>query len=309
MRESTAWADGYGLRMGVTPLPQARRLRIAAVALIVAWFFLPRLQAWIPLWVPFVAFAALELHFLVAGLREGGGVPQTRGRSPQAVDVAELGGEEWLEPALVRIEGRDVWLPATGKTEEQLEELVEEARERLRRGEDPDWPDEQPVAAAAPPRPRLLPRLEGLAVLGALAFVLLVLVPDRGWKGLDASERERTEARLSAEAGRIAGHDARVRCDAEGRAVGIVQHADGLAEVGGTNAYLTPAICFRLHRLAFDGDEGSFEPDGPRARRARARGVASPRRERRGDRELLRLPERGRARSAARPLGAGPRRG
>ncbi len=185
-------------------------------------------------------------------------MPQPRGRSPQAVDVAEFGGEEWLEPALVRIEGRDVWLPATGKTEEELEELVEEARERLRRGEDPDWPDEQPVAAAAPERRRLLPRLEGLAVLGALAFVLLVLVPDRGWKGLDASERERTEARLSAEAGRIAGHDARVRCDAEGEAVGIVQHADGLAEVGGTNAYLTPAICFRLHRLAFDGDEGSF---------------------------------------------------
>ena len=49
---------------------------------------------------------------------------------------------------------------------------------------------------------------------------------------------------------------------------------------------------------------GLVQPDGPRARRARARGVASPRRERRGDRELLRLPERGRARSAARPLGA-----
>jgi len=41
-------------------------------------------------------------------------------------------------------------------------------------------------------------------------------------------------------------------------AVGVVQHADGIAEVGGRNAYLTPAICFRLHQLAFEGDEGAF---------------------------------------------------
>ena len=50
----------------------------------------------------------------------------------------------------------------------------------------------------------------------------------------------------------------RVRCDARGEAVGVVQHADGIAEVGGRNALLTPEICFRLHRLAFDGDEGPF---------------------------------------------------
>ena len=150
--------------------------------------------------MPFVVFAALELHFLVLGLRERGGVPQTRGRTPQAVDVAELGGEEWLEPVLVRIEGQDVWLPATGKTDEEVEELVEESRERLRRGEDPVAPDAPPVAAAAPPRRRLLPRLEGLVVLGVLAIVFFVLVPDRGWKGLDEADRERTEALLSTEA-------------------------------------------------------------------------------------------------------------
>jgi hypothetical protein len=49
----------------------------------------------------------------------------------------------------------------------------------------------------------------------------------------------------------------RVRCDAEGRSVGIVQHADGIAEVGGDDALLTPEICFRLHRLT-EGDEGPF---------------------------------------------------
>ena len=95
-------------------------------------------------------------------------------------------------------------------------------------------------------------------MLGLLAVGLFVLVPDRGWKGLDQEERDRTEALLSTEASSIAGHEARIRCDASGEAVGVVQHADGVAEVGGTNALLTPAICFRLHRLAFEDDEGSF---------------------------------------------------
>ena len=70
--------------------------------------------------------------------------------------------------------------------------------------------------------------------------------------------RAQTETLLSSEAGRIAGHAARVHCDAKGEAVGIVQHADGLAEIGGTNAYLTPGNCYRLYRLAFKNDAGSF---------------------------------------------------
>ena len=40
--------------------------------------------------------------------------------------------------------------------------------------------------------------------------------------------------------------------------MGIVQHADGIAEVGGRNAYLTPEICYRLYRLAYKDDEGAF---------------------------------------------------
>jgi len=244
--------DGISLRL-------ARRLRIAAAAAILAWFFLPRLQSSIPLWVPFLAFAALELHFLVAGLRERGSAPSARGRSPQEVDIAEFGGEEWLEPVLVRIDGQEVWLPATGKTDAEIQELIEESRERLLRGEDVDDPHETQTPLSPPSRRRrLLPRLEGLALLGVLAFVLLVLIPEGGWDGLDQIERDETEALLSSEARRISGHVARVHCDAEGEAVGIVQHADGVAEVGGSNPYLTPPICFRLRRLAFEDDEGSF---------------------------------------------------
>lgn len=242
--------------MDAPALPLVRRLRIAGIALIAAWFLVPGLQDWLPIWVPFLAFAALELNYLIGGLRDQGS-PRTRGRSPQASDMADLGGEEWLEPALVRIEGQDVWLPIAGKSDEEVLELIEETRERLRRGE----PALEPLPAPRPaPRGsrRFLARLEGLAVVGALAFVLFVLLPERGWDELEQSEQARTEALLSAEAARIAGHEAHVRCDAEGEAVGVVQHADGLAEIGGSNAFLTPDLCHRLHRLAFEDDEGSF---------------------------------------------------
>jgi hypothetical protein len=243
--------------MGLGSITLPRRLRIAAVVLIVAWFFLPGLQAWIPLWIPFFVYAALELNFLIMGLREPH-VPTTRGRIPQTKDIDELGGEGWLAPMLVRIEGQDVWIPAGGKSDEEVEELIEESRERLLQGESAHslWP--QPPVAPIPRSQRLLARLEGVAVVAALAFVLFVLVPDRGWDGLDKADQAKTEALLSSEAVRIAGHAADVHCDARGDAVGVVQHADGIAEVGGRNAYLTPDICYRLYRLKYKGDEGAF---------------------------------------------------
>ena len=212
-----------------------RRLRIAAVVLVLAWFFVPGLRDVVPAWVPFLAFAALELNFLAGGLRNWGPTTGKRGRLPQDSDIEELGGEEWLEPVLVEVDGRDVWLPEGAESEEDVEPLPP-----LRR------------------RASALGRLEGVAVLAALAFVLLVLVPRGGWDGVDAEDRSKTEELLSAEAGRIAGHEAIVHCDARGEAVGIVQHADGVAEVGGRNAYLTPEICYRLYRLAFKDDEGAF---------------------------------------------------
>jgi hypothetical protein len=243
--------------MGLSSVTLPRRLRIAAVVLIVAWFFLPGLQTWIPLWIPFLAYAALELNFLVAGLREPH-VPSTRGRIPQTSDIAEFGGEGWLEPMLVRIDGHEVWIPAGGKSDEEVQELIEESRERLRQGEPAHSLWQPPPTPRTPRRHRVLGQLEGVAVLGALAFVLFVLVPDRGWNGLDQAEQAKTEALLSSEAARIAGHRADIHCDARGEAVGIVQHADGIAEVGGVNAYLTPDICYRLYRLKFKHDEGAF---------------------------------------------------
>jgi hypothetical protein len=207
-------------------------LRIAAVVFIAAWFLVPQLRDWIPVWLPFLALAALEIAFLAGAWRERDAPRRPRGRPPQEGDIADLGGEEWLEPVLVEVEGHQVWLPT----------VDEEAEPRERRA----------------PRPATRLRLRTIVVAGlALTALALFVLPDRGWDGLDEAEQRRTEALLSAEAGRIAGHTARVHCDAEGKAVGIVQHADGLAEVGGTNAYLTPEICFRLHRVT-KGDEGPF---------------------------------------------------
>ncbi len=206
-----------------------RRIRIAAVVLVLAWFFVPLLRDSIPAWIPFLALAALEAQFLFSGLRERGEPRDRRGSAPLPEDIEEFGGPEWLEPDLVEVGGRQIWVPAD----------VERGSRVVR------------------PRRRLLSRLEGVLALAGL-LLLFVLLPEGGWRGLDEADRTRTEARLSTEAARIAGHRAVIHCDARGEAVGVVQHADGIAEVGGVNAFLTPEICFRLHRLANEGDEGAF---------------------------------------------------
>jgi hypothetical protein len=217
--------DHYTRVSGSTP----RRLRVAALVFVVAWFLVGDLRRSIPGWVPFLVLLALEVNFLVLGWRERGAAPAPRGRTPQEVDIDEFGGREWLQPELHEVGGYQVWIP---------DHVEEEPRPAPARRERSLW--------------------EGAAVLGLVAVLLFVFAPDRGWSTLSAEEQARTEARLSAEAARIAGHRADVRCDAEGEAVGIVQHADGLAQVGGTRAFLTPGICYRLHQLAFEGDEGPF---------------------------------------------------
>jgi len=89
-----------------------------------------------------------------------------------------------------------------------------------------------------------------------LAVVLLLLsglfLLDRSqpsWQKLPGRERTETLALMNAQAARIAGHAVSVTCDVSGTHVGAVQEADGLAEVGGTHMWLTPAICYRLAQL------------------------------------------------------------
>jgi hypothetical protein len=98
-----------------------------------------------------------------------------------------------------------------------------------------------------------------------LAFVALVawgISVRRGWSSLDHATQTHVEHVLSREATRIAGHAAQVHCDTGGHHVGAVQEADGLAEVGGRNAWLTPGICFRLYRVIDHHDTSSFSSTG-----------------------------------------------
>ena len=84
--------------------PQMRRLRAAALLALLAWFFLPELQNAIPIWLPFLAVESrFELNFLVTGLREEP-LRSRRGSGPQEVDLADFGGDAWLEPVLVQID-------------------------------------------------------------------------------------------------------------------------------------------------------------------------------------------------------------
>jgi len=62
---------------------------------------------------------------------------------------------------------------------------------------------------------------------------------------------------LDRQAAQIAGHPAEVICDVSGRHVGYVQDADGLAEVGGHRAWLTPQICYQLYLVTRNGRAGS----------------------------------------------------
>ena len=95
----------------------------------------------------------------------------------------------------------------------------------------------------------------GLAVLGALAVVAWFVESRSGWSSLDGDAKLAAVDRFSDEASRIAGKPVSVGCDEAHDYVGYVQHADGIAIVGGDRAYVTPEICFALYRLAFKGDE------------------------------------------------------
>ena len=96
--------------------------------------------------------------------------------------------------------------------------------------------------------------LVGLVVIGALALLFWLVETRTGWNSLSVETRTEAQDRFSQEASLIAEKPARIRCDESGQYVGAVQHADGVATVGGDLAYLTPERCHDLYRLAFEGE-------------------------------------------------------
>jgi hypothetical protein len=246
-----------------------RRLRLAVLALVIAYFFLPyEVRAWIPAWLPFLAAVWLEVQFFVGGYLQGrrGPAPVQAGtdRGPQPQDLAELGGEHWREATAVELGGERHFVPTEGLSDEEAQERVEAY---LR---DPDAVLAASAPYTAPRQPRLLDRqyaVEALATVALVAGILFYASRPHGWSAVSTADRARAEAVFSREASRIAGHSTQVRCDTSGEYVGFLRDADGLAFVGGTRAYLTPSICDTLYQLAFKHRTHSF------ARTARALAV------------------------------------
>ena len=193
---------------------------------VLAWFFSP--PAWryaVPLWLPFVLALALEIDFLVGGLLRPARAPVERNRGPQPADLERFG---WA-------------------------------------GEEPE--EDDPTFWTSPPVPRrrtsLLRRfVVSLVVVGFVAAAAWGISVRRGWSSLDHGTQSRVEQVLSRQAQRIAGHPVRVRCDTKGTHVGAVQETDGIAEVGGRNAWLTPSICFQLYKLVDHKDTHAFSATG-----------------------------------------------
>jgi hypothetical protein len=203
-----------------------RTARIAVIALVIGYFFLPYdVQSWIPVWLPFAAALGLEVQFFLggymAGRREQANEPAAPDRGPQERDLAELG-----------------WQP------EEDEEDADAASE--------------PVYVYYEPRPLVRRLAEGLVALAIVGGILFYASRPHGWDAVSKANRARAEAVFSREATTIAGHPADVVCDTSGQYVGVVQDADGAAQVGGRVAYLVPDLCNKLYQLKFKHRVQSF---------------------------------------------------
>jgi hypothetical protein len=204
-----------------------RRARIAVVAFVVGYFFLPYgVRAWIPVWLPFLAALGLEVSFFLGGYlqRRQGYAREKPDRGPQPRDLEDLGlVPEFEAPPLFP----------------------------------PEWYSPAPAPVEAPP-PYWRYVVEAVAAIALVAGILYFASRPQGWDAVPAASRARAESVFSREASQIAGHPARIACDTSGKYVGSVHDADGLAFVGGTRAYLTPSICDTLYQLAFKHRVQSF---------------------------------------------------
>jgi hypothetical protein len=222
-------------------------VRVGLAVFVLFWIFGPySLRSAVPIWLPFLIALGLELHFFVGALRPAAAPRPDRG--PQTADRERYGyGSNSEELVLVREGGKELWIPYSGETDEELSALIEEARER------PET-EATPAMVTAPERRPLRRFVLGLGLIGALALIFWVVESRTGWNGLDASTRAEATARFSEEASRVAAKPVTIRCDESGDYVGAIQHADGVAAVGGELAYLTPERCLDLYRLAFKGE-------------------------------------------------------
>jgi len=204
-------------------------VRLGLLLFVLAWLFASELRSAIPIWLPFLVALGLELHFFAGAFREAPSHAPDRG--PQAVDL-DLYGYDPDE-----------------------EELDDPFAEDDYEPEDDREPED--YYYEGPPRHPVRSFVVGLSVIAALALVLGLVDRNSGWSGLDDSKQAVASRRLSEEASRVAEKRVTIHCDESGGRVGAVQHADGIAFVGGTVAYLTPQICFDLYRLTYKHEAAS----------------------------------------------------
>jgi hypothetical protein len=225
-------------------------LRLALVGFVLAWIFGPyELRSAIPIWVPFAIALGLELQLLYSAFRQ----TRTRAldRRPQPGDREQFGyDEESSELLLVHDEGRELWIPYEGETGEELDELVADARAFAE--EDERGPVVEPIPRARSLWPPVRRFLTGVGIIAALGLTAWFVESRTGWSSVSGDERLAAVERFSEEASRIAGKPVSIRCDEARDYVGFVQHADGVALVGGDRAYITPEICHALYRVAFE---------------------------------------------------------
>jgi hypothetical protein len=192
-------------------------LRVALVGFVVAWILGPSaLRSAVPIPLVFLVALGLEVHFLVGALR--GGTTRSPDRTPQQIDRDRY--------------GFDVETDALADDEFDLE---------------PEPVEQEPA------RP-LRSFAVGAGIIAVLVFAVVAFDARGGWGSLSGERKAEAVARFSAEASRIAQKPVDIRCDEARDYVGAVQHADGVATVGGELAILTPEMCFRLYRLAFSGE-------------------------------------------------------
>jgi hypothetical protein len=225
---------------------------------VLAWVFdIAGIQSVVPLWLPFAIAVGLELQLFINGMRATPARSPSRGRLPSRADRERYGyAGEADELLLVREGGRELWIPYSGERPDEVEALIREV-EREAPDEDDDGDEDEPLLDE-PPRWRTPLRrlIVGTGVISALAAFVWI-AGNRGWEGIDETTRAEATSRFSVEASRIAGKQVEIRCDEAGEYVGAVQHADGVAEVGGRLAYLTPERCYDLYELAFKGEFSS----------------------------------------------------
>lgn len=207
-------------------------VRIALVVFVLAWILGPtELRGTVPILLVFLVALGLELHFFVSAFR--GGARPVPDRLPQEIDRDRYGPEP--EPDDEAEEG----------------DLVDEGEE---------------VSYEPELRSRFAPVRRfsiGLGLIVVLGVAIWFADSRTGWDSLSGERKGAAVTRFSEEASVIAEKPVSIRCDEARDYVGVVQHADGVAEVGGDLAILTPEICRDLYQLAFEA-----ETNGSRTGRA-----------------------------------------